>query len=160
ATGGLEASDFNAKTGTFFLAIPKLANVPGALGGVAEIDPTNGNVIRVIDLKAIGACSNCSPTGLAAAANGQIFIGDGTVGGSGSIIFDPATNTFKVLAALNGVDQVWYDPTTNRWFAAAGNAVPPILGIVDAATDSIFQTLNTTPGDHSVAVDPISKKIF
>jgi hypothetical protein len=162
ATGGLEASDFNAKTGTFFLAVPQLAAVPGALGGVAEINPTNGNVIRVIDLKAIGACSNCSPTGLAAAANGQIFIGDGNVGGSGSIIFDPTTNTVvKVFPGLNGVDQVWYDPTTNRWFAAAGNAAGgPILGIIDAATDSIFQILNTTPGDHSVSVDPISKEIF
>ena len=130
------------------------------MGGVAEINPTTGAVIRVIDLKALGACSNCSPTGLAAAANGQILIGDGNVGGSGSIIFDPTTNTFKVLPTLNGVDQVWWDPTTNRWFAAAGNAVPPILGIVDAATDTIFQILNTTPGDHSVAVDPISKEIF
>jgi hypothetical protein len=161
ATGGLEASDFNPVTKTFFLAIPKLAAIPGALGGVAEINPTTGAVIRVIDLKAIGACSNCSPTGLAAAANGQILIGDGTVGGSGSIIFDPTTN--KVVATfpgLNGVDQVWWDPTTGRWFLAAGNHVPPILGIVDSLTDSIFQILNTTPGDHSVAVDPISKEIF
>jgi hypothetical protein len=169
ATGGLEASDFNPVTKTFFLAIPQLAGIPGAAGGVAEINPTTGAVIRVIDLKAIGACSNCSPTGVAAAANGQILIGDGNsaaMGGSGSIIFDPTTNTFKVLPNINGVDQVWYDPTTNRWFLAAGNHTTggpitgPILAIVDAATDTIFQTIATTPGDHSVAVDPISKEIF
>jgi len=175
ATGGLEASDFNAKTGTFFLAVPTLAAVPGAKGGVAEINPTTGAVIRVIDLQAqlfngASACGNCSPTGLAAAKNGQILIGDGNaagMGGTGSIIFDPTTN--KVVATfpnINGVDQVWYDPTTDRWFLAAGNHTTggpisgAILAIVDAATDSIFQILPTTPGDHSVSVDPISKKIF
>jgi hypothetical protein len=171
ATSGLEASDFNTKTGTFFLAIPTMA--PSAAnnfkpaGGVAEINAATGAVIRVIDLVAIGACTTCSPTGLAAAKNGQILIGDGTVGGSGSIIFDPTTN--KVVATfpnINGVDQVWYDPTTDRWFLAAGNHTTggpisgPILAIVDAATDSIFQLLATTPGDHSVSVDPISKEIF
>jgi hypothetical protein len=59
---------------------------------------------------------------------------------------------------------VWYDPTTNRWFLAAGNNPAsnggPELAIIDAASDTIFQILKTTPGDHSVAVDPISGEVF
>jgi hypothetical protein len=42
----------------------------------------------------------------------------------------------------------------------ASGAAAPILAIVDAATDKVLQIITTTPGDHSVAVDPISKEIF
>ena len=172
--GGLEASDFNPVTKTFFLAVPQINNGAGPQGGVAEIDPKSGLVTRVIDLKAIGACpSGCSPTGLSAAKNGQILIGDGNSnpGTAGAMIIDPTgVGPAKVIATfpnINGIDQVWYDPTTNKWFLAAGNnsrEVPgrnqPELVIIDAATDLITQIIKTTPGDHSVSVDPITGEIF
>ena len=172
ATGGLEASDFNPVTKTFFLAIPQLAAIPGAKGGVAQIDPATGAIIPingqpVLNLQTLGAgvCGNCSPTGLAAAKNGQMLIGDGNTGpGSGAIIIDSTGKLVATFPGIQGIDQVWYDPTTNRWFLAAGNNPAsnggPELAIIDAATDTIFQILQTTPGDHSVAVDPISGKIF
>jgi hypothetical protein len=170
--GGLEASDFNPVTKTFFLAVPQLAAIPGAKGGVAQIDPATGAIINingqpVLNLQTLGAgvCGNCSPTGLAAAKNGQMLIGDGNTGpGSGAIIIDSNGKLVATFPGIQGVDQVWYDPTTNRWFLAAGNNPAsnggPELAIIDAATDSIFQILQTTPGDHSVAVDPITKEIF
>jgi hypothetical protein len=166
ATGGLEASDFNPVTKTFFLAVPQLAAIPGAKGGVAEIDPVTGAVIRVINLQQVlngqPTCGNWSPTGLAAAANGQMLIGDGNTGaGSGAIILDSTGKVIATFPGINGIDQVWYDPTTNRWFlAASNNSSGPILAIIDAATDMILQIIATTPGDHSVTVDPISKEIF
>jgi PEP-CTERM motif len=173
-TGGLEASDFNPVTKTFFISIPQLANIPGAKGGVAQIDPATGAILNingqpVLNLQTLGAgvCGNCSPTGLAAAKNGQMLIGDGNTGpGSGAIIIDSTGKLVATFPGIQGIDQVWYDPTTNRWFLAAGNNLDsngkpaPELAIIDAATDSIFQILPTTPGDHSVAVDPISKEIF
>jgi hypothetical protein len=172
ATGGLEASDFNPVTKTFFLAVPQLAAIPGAKGGVAQIDPATGAIIPingqpVLNLQTLGAgvCGNCSPTGLAAAKNGQMLIGDGNTGaGSGAIIIDATGKLVATFPSIQGIDQVWYDPTTNRWFLAAGNNPAsnggPELAIIDAATDTIFQILKTTPGDHSVAVDPISKEVF
>jgi len=172
AGGGLEASDFNPVTKTFFLAVPQINGGAGPQGGVAEINPSTGAVMRVIDLKAIGACNACSPTGLAAAKNGQILIGDGnsTPGTAGAMIIDPTGATVKVIATfpnVNGIDQVWYDPTTNKWFLAAGNnnlnspgGNMPELVIIDAATDMITQIIKTTPGDHSVSVDPLTGEIF
>ena len=80
-TGGLEASDFNPVTKTFFLAVPQLVGIPGAKGGVAQINPVTGAILH-INLQHVlnvqtNLCGNCSPTGLAAAANGQMLIGDG-----------------------------------------------------------------------------------
>jgi hypothetical protein len=172
AGGGLEASDFNPVTKTFFISIPQLANIPGAKGGVAQIDPATGAILNingqpVLNLQTLGAgvCGNCSPTGLAAAKNGQMLIGDGNTGpGSGAIIIDSTGKLVATFPGIQGIDEVWYDPTTNRWFLAAGNNPAsnggPELAIIDAATDSIFQILKTTPGDHSVAVDPISGEVF
>jgi PEP-CTERM motif len=175
-TGGLEASDFNPVTKTFFISVPQINNGAGPQGGVAEINPTTGAVMRVIDLAAIGACSGaagCSPSGLAAAKNGQILIGDANSGPgtAGAMIIDPTgVGPAKVIATfpnINGIDEVWYDPTTNKWFLAAGNnnlnspgGNKPELVIIDAATDMITQIIQTTPGDHSVSVDPISGEIF
>jgi hypothetical protein len=161
-------------TKTFFLAVPQINNGNGPQGGVAEINPKTGAVIRVIDLAAIGACSGaagCSPSGLAAAKNGQILIGDANSGPgtAGAMIIDPTGATVKVIATfpnVNGIDQVWYDPTTNKWFLAASNnglngaGNKPELVIIDAATDLITQMITTSPGDHSVSVDPLTGEIF
>jgi hypothetical protein len=173
----LEASDFNPVTKTFFVAVPQINNGAGPQGGVAEIDPKSGLVTRVIDLAALAGTScagsvGCMPSGLAAAKNGQILIGDSNskTGTAGAMIIDPTgVGPAKVIATfpnVNGIDQVWYDPTTNKWFLAAGNngllgaGNKPELVIIDAATDMITQIIPTTPGDHSVSVDPLTGEIF
>jgi hypothetical protein len=163
ASNGIEASDYSAKTGKFYLAIPTLG-ATGTSGGVAEIDPVTGKVLRVFDLGALGA-ANYSPTGLTVAANGQILIGNGNTGQT--IVIDPTGGpggTVKLVASfsqVSGEDQVWYDPTTGRWFLAArNNPGGPVLGIIDSNTDTLLQLINTTFNDHSVSVDPISGKVF
>ena len=51
-----------------------------------------------------------------------MLIGDGNTGaGSGAIIIDLTGKVVATFPGIQGIDQVWYDPTTNRWFLAAGN---------------------------------------
>jgi hypothetical protein len=158
--GGVEASTYNAKTGTFFVAIPALQ---GGQGGIAEIDPKTGIVLRVIDLSQLGVAS-ISPTGIAAAANGQIMVGDGNNNGQ-SIIIDPTgagpAKIITTFQSITGVDQVWFDPTTGRWFLAAGtNPLGRAIAVVDSLTDTVLQNIPTVGNAHSVSVDPISGKVF
>src|SRR5258705_1768287 len=153
ATDGMEASDYSSKTGKFYVAIPSIGG--DSSGGIAEIDPKTGLVTRVISLAALGI-SSYSPTGLAIAKNGQILLGNGNATGV-TVILDPTTGSIVKTLSITGADQVWFDPTTGRWFIAARfNPGGPVLGIVDSNTDLLLQLLQTTPGDHSVAVDPIS----
>jgi hypothetical protein len=83
-----------------------------------------------------------------------------------TIVIDPtgASGNVKVVAAfsqVSGEDQVWFDPTTGRWFLAARtNPGGPVLGVIDSNTDTFLQNIATTAGDHSVAVDPISGQVF
>jgi hypothetical protein len=155
---GMEASDYSSKTGKFYLALPSINGDKS--GGVAEIDPKTGTVLRVISLAALGITSY-SPTGLAISKNGQILIGNGNSTGA-TVVLDPtATLIVASFTKVTGEDQVWYDPTTDRWFLAARNDPKgPLLGIIDANTDTWLQNLMTTFNDHSVAVDPVSGKVF
>jgi hypothetical protein len=161
-SGGIEASDYNPKTGKFYLAIPQIGNSATNPGGVAEIDPATGKVLRVLDLSTVPGITSYSPTGLAVAANGQILLGSGNPGQT--VIIDPTGATMTVVASfsqVSGEDQVWYDPTTGRWFLAARNSPGgPVLGIIDSNTDTLLQLVKTTFNDHSVAVDPISGEVF
>ena len=156
-TDGMEQSAYNPKTGTFFVSIPSLGGDKS--GGVAEIS-TSGVVLRTISLFSLGV-TNYSPSGLAIAANGQMLVGNGN-GGSTTIVLDPA-GAGSVVASFNvsGEDEVWYDPTTGRWFLSARmNTGGPVLGIIDSNTDLLLQLVATDLSAHSVAVDPISGEVF
>jgi hypothetical protein len=158
---GIVASTYNPVTKTFFLAIPQIGS--SGPGGLAEIDPATGNVVRVINFANFGLTA-VSPSGIAAATNGQIMVGAGVAPGQSLIIDPTGAGPAKLVAALPqiaGVDEVWFDPTTGRWFLAArGNSAGPILGIVDSLTDTIVQTITTNITAHSVSVDPVSGEIF
>jgi hypothetical protein len=129
-------------------------------GGVAEIS-TSGVVLRVISLASLGI-SSYSPTGLAIAANGQMLIGNGNATG-GTVILDPtaASPLVTIIPGISGADEVWYDPTTGRWFISArSDSTGPVLAVVSSATDLIEQVIPTDLSAHSVAVDPISGEVF
>ena len=142
------------------MSIPSLNG--NTSGGLAEIT-TSGVVLRVISLASLGV-TNYSPSGLAIAANGQMLIGNGN-GGSTTIVLNPGYGGAmpSVVASFNvsGEDEVWYDPTTGRWFLSArNNTGGPVLGIIDASTDLLLQLVATDLSAHSVAVDPISGEVF
>lgn len=164
ATGGLEQSVWDPSNGgRFFISIPEL-NGSGP-GGVAMINPLTGNVTKVYDLSvlSVGSITACSPTGLALGTGGKLMVGCGVA--SQSILLDPNANggngSIKIFSQVSGEDMVWFDPTTNRYFLAARlNPGGPVLGVIDGLTETFLQNVPTTPGDHSVAADPVSGEVF
>src|SRR6266849_1988177 len=164
ATNGIEQAVWDpSHGGRFFVSIPEL-NGSGP-GGVAMIDPLTGNVTKVYDLgsASLGGFTTCSPAGLALGTGGKLMIGCGVA--SQSILLDPNANggngSTKAFSQVSGEDMVWFDPTTNRYFLAARlNPGGAVLGIIDGLTETFLQNIRTTPGDHSVAVDPVSGEVF
>ena len=164
ATNGIEQAVWDpSHGGRFFISIPQLNG--GGPGGVAMIDPLTGNVTKVYDFATLsgGAVTACSPAGLALGTGGKLMVGCGVA--SQSILLDPNANggngSTKAFPQVSGEDMVWFDPTTNRYFLAARlNPGGPVLGIIDGLTETFLQNVRTTPGDHSVAVDPVSGEVF
>jgi len=175
---GVEAPIYNTATKTFFIAIPNLTsdaagNGTGG-GGVLEIDPASGNILRTFDFDTLGAPTACNPNGIAQGANGVIGVAcgsPGTLANRGLTLFlDPAANNgagkLTVSTAVTGADQIAYDSSRNLFFEAARFALPsgladlsPQLGIFDGLGNFV-QSLGITFNDHSVAVDPISGEVL
>jgi hypothetical protein len=162
--GGMEQPAWDPKTGTFFVSIPALAGTNNP-GGVSEIS-TSGTVLRTINFGTLGITS-CAPTGLAVGASGNLMVGCGNVGAA-AILLDPtgSGSIVKTFAGLGGTDEVWYDPTTDKFYDTGNNGTDDAR-FFDVVTDDtlggiIAQTVDlpVTTSAHSITVDPLNGDVF
>ena len=135
---------------------------PGCNPGGVSVIKADGTVEKTFNLADFGITA-CSPAGLAVWKGSQLLIGCGVA--SQTLLLDPTGNsgkgTIKTIAGVSGEDMVWFDPATNRFFVAARlNPGGPVLGIIDGLTGTLLQNVPTSPGAHSVAVDPVSGEVF
>ncbi len=168
ATNGIEQAVWDPGTQRFYLSIPEIGCTggpgkgPGCNPGGVAVIKADGTVEKTFDLAAFGI-SACSPAGLAVGKASLLLVGCGVA--SQTILLDPTANSgsgsIKTISQVSGEDMVWFDPTTNRFFVAARlDPSGPVLGIIDAATGTWLQNVRTSPGAHSVAVDPVSGEVF
>ena len=65
------------------------------------------------------------------------------------------------ITQVGGADEVWFNEGDNRFYVAArDNPGGPVLGVIDAATNSWIQNVPTAPNAHSVAADRKNNHIF
>ena len=160
AVAGVDQPAYNPVTKTFFVSVPQIGS--SGPGGITEFDAT-GKILHTFDFGGFPGVGGCAPAGLAAGSGGRLAVG--CSGTTGSIILDPTANggagTVKVIPQVTGSDEVAFDPTNNLYFLAArNNPGGPVLGVIDGITDTWVENIPTTPGDHSVAVDPITHEVF
>ena len=88
-----------------------------------------------------------------------------------TLVVDVTTGkTVETIDGIGGADQVAYNPTLNYYYVAAyqyqvngsaTGAADPKVGIIDAATGTLLQTLKTDNiTAHAVAVDPKTNKMM
>jgi hypothetical protein len=78
-------------------------------------------------------------------------------------IVDRASGAIRATVPFGGVDQVNYDPASNRYFlparhfvkggTAAASGFDPQMGVVDGTTRQLLFTVPVGAGAHSVAID-------
>src|SRR5207244_2487594 len=80
-----------------------------------------------------------------------------------------ATGSTTLSPQVVDSDEVWYNPGDNRYYLAAntwtttgltGAPLNPVLGIIDAGTNTFVANESTAIGAHSVAVDPANHAAF
>jgi len=186
ATNGAEQPLWNRETGKFYISIPQIgANF--ADGGVARISPTAAVVDTVFPVKF------CQPAGLTLGPRQDLLLGCGaafdTAGNAWSttdpntaapisVIMDAWNGSIdKMVTGVTGSDEVWFNSGDGRYYLAARNqpggpgAVTPVLGIIDARSQTLVQvvpTINTagkafvfpSGSAHSVAVNPNNNHAF
>jgi DNA-binding beta-propeller fold protein YncE len=160
ATNGVEQSQYVAQTGLFYISIPAWKGDRN-MGGVGVIDPKTMKLLRM------SMFEGCSPSGLSQGPGTHLLVGCGA--GSAASKMDPATviwdfkteKVVKVVKDVGGMDEVWYDSSTNRYYTASGNnGSGPVLGVIDAKTNSWIENVPTAVGAHSVAADSKAKVVL
>jgi len=157
--GGMEQPAWNSTTGTFFVSIPALDG-PNNPGGVSEIN-TAGKVVRTIDFATLGI-SSCSPTGLAVGGGGNMMVGCGNVG-TQAVLLKPNGTLITTVPGLGGTDELWYDPTTKKFYVTGNNGTNTTRFFDEVSEDgTILQTVNlpATTSAHSITVDPFNGLVF
>jgi hypothetical protein len=147
---------------SFWISVPQFA--AGDPGGVAQIS-TAGQVLKTTNFGASGI-SSCSPAGLAVAGNGNMLAGCGNAG-TQAVLLDKNGNFLKSVGAgtLGGTDEIWYDPTTDKFYVTGGpgGSTPGtrFFDVVDA-NGNVLQTVNvpTTTSAHSITVDPFNGDVW
>ena len=160
ATNGIEQPQYVAQTGLFYASLPAWKDDRN-MGGVAIFDPKNFRMLRVSTIE------GCSPTGLAQGPGTHMLVGCGAGGGNSTmppatVIWDFKTEkVVKVVKEVGGMDEVWFDSgTMNYYTASGGNKSGPVLGVIDAKTDTWIENVPTAVGAHSVAADSKAKLVF
>jgi hypothetical protein len=158
----MEQPAWNSTTGSFFVSIPQLAGTNNP-GGVSEIS-TAGQVVRTIDFGTMGI-SSCSPTGLAVGGGGRMLVGCGNVGAA-AILLNSSGQIIKTFPGIGGTDEIWYDPTTKKFYVTGNNGTNTsrFFSIIsdDPSGGSVLQTvmLPATTSAHSITVDPLTGDVF
>ena len=181
ATNGAEQPVWDKATGKFYISIPQIGANP-ANGAVARISPSAGAVDAVFPVQF------CQPAGLALGPKQDLLLGC-------SVVFDTAGNVWsatgtttaapisvimdagngsidKMVTGVSGSDEVWFNAGDGNYYLAARNQPGgPVLGVIDAKSQTLVQivpTINTAGNafvfpagtSHSVAVNPNNNHVF
>ena len=173
ATNGIEASEYDSATHMFYVNIPTTTTNAG--GEVDVINPTSMTIVKVFPITSI-----CTPAGLAFGPNRNMAIACEGVSNAAGTTPPPANaetlimnmDTGAIVATITqvgGADEMAYNPGDNRYYEAArdmtttgapGGPADPVLGVIDAGSNTWISNAPTATNAHSVGVDPVNNQIF
>jgi len=163
AGGGMEQSAWNPNTSSWWVSVPSFNGTDA--GGLSQFS-LNGTFMSSINFSSMGIGA-CSASGLALGANGNLMVGCNT-GSAQAVVVNPKTGKIvTTLPQISNTDELWYDPTSNRFFVTGTNAAGDrVIDVFDGTNYALLQSIDLTAqgfgtgNAHSVAVDPLNGEIF
>ena len=153
---GVEQSVYSLKTGLFYLNLTQVGTDPNN-GAVSAIDPRQVAEVGRVPV------TGCNGAGLALAPGQKLVIGCSLTNNS-QIISARDGTLLAEFPQVSGSDEIWYNPGDGRVYLAARNnpasAGGPVLGVIDALTNTFVANIPTEASAHSVAVDRFTGDIF
>ncbi len=159
ATDGAEQPAYNPADHLFYLSIPELGK-DARKGGVAVIDPKTATLVKMLPV------DGCRPSGLAFGPDGNFLLGcaaDGKTMPAITVIMNARTGgVVAIIPGLGGSDEVNYNSKNNQYYTASrDNPGGPALGVIDAASNSLVQTVAITGGTpHSVTSSEATGHVY
>ncbi|MEM5383718.1 hypothetical protein VSR68_08950 [Paraburkholderia phymatum] len=168
-SSGLEACTYDPASKNFLINNDGTAANPDGQLDVITASSVTSNAPIVSKSFPLG---KCGPSGIALGPNSDVLIGCDPSAGDPLITLILDRNTGAQFASIpfGGVDQVTYDPASNRYFlparhyvtsgTAASSGFSPQMGVIDGATRKLLFTVAVGTGAHSVAVDSSLGQVY
>jgi DNA-binding beta-propeller fold protein YncE len=163
ASDGIDQPLYVPETGMFYASVPIWKEEKNH-GGLAVFDPKTLKMTKLIPI------DDCVPQGLAQGPGTNVIVGCSagskartpTVPTPATVIIDVATEkVVKVIHELGGQDEVWYNPTLHQYYTASRDLPSgPVLGVINADTNTFVESIATGENAHSVAADSKNGAIF
>jgi hypothetical protein len=170
APAGLGGMVWNTNTGHLLQTNGNSIGITN-IGSIDEIDPrltdtTCGGVSCGPVVVNSFVVPNCMPTSIVQGPGNNFLVGcadhDGEAFPPNEYVIDGTSGA--ILATINnvgGVDETWYNPTDNRYYLAARDMPNgPVMGVIDAKTNTWLENVSTGANSHSIAVDPSTNHAF
>lgn len=161
-SSGLEACAYDPVSKSFLINNDGTsANPAGELDVVTASSAATGDPV----VSKSFPLGECGPTGIVLGPNNDVLIGCDPPAGHSliTVIMDRTSGAIHATVPFGGVDQVNYDPTSNRYFlparhfvkggTAAASGFDPQMGVVDGTTRQLLFMIPVGTGAHSVAID-------
>jgi hypothetical protein len=172
-SAGLEACVYDPSTKNFFINNDgTTANPAGELDTITAASVVAGSPA----IAQVFPEGNCGPTGIDLGPNHQLVVGCDAPAGDPQItlIMNTSGAIVKTITGVGGTDEVAYDSSSNRYYTASRNwtangisqtglstaAFVPVLGVIDASTNTWIENVPTGKGSHSVAADASTGHVF
>jgi DNA-binding beta-propeller fold protein YncE len=159
ATDGAEQPQYNPNDGMFYMSIPEL-DKDAKKGAIAVIDPNTAKLVKMLQV------DNCHPAGLAFGPNDNFVLGCGADGKDmpavTTIMNAKTGQVVAVVAGVGAADMVDYNAKNGQYYTASrNNPGGPVLGVIDAKTNTLVQAIPLTGGNpHSVASSEATGKVY
>jgi len=161
---GIGGSTYNPNTGHFLVANSN-ATPDLTVGTIDEIDPGIGTTHGPIVVNSF-IMPSCMPSGIVQGPGNNFLVGcadhDGIAFPPNEYVIDGTSG--KILATITnvgGVDETWYNAGDNRYYLAARDMPNgPVMGVIDARTNTWLVNVTTGSNSHSIAVDPFTNHVF
>jgi hypothetical protein len=164
APAGLGAMAWNPNTGHLLVTNPNSIAITN-IGSVDEIDPRLGNPNGPIVVNSY-LTPNCMGTSMVQGPGDNFLVGCGDHDGEAFppneyIINGTTGQIITEITNVGGVDEIWYNPGDNRYYTASRDMPNgPVLGVIDAGTNTWLVNVPTNTNSHSVAVDSTNNHVF
>jgi hypothetical protein len=171
----------NNPSGCNYGQLPTPAN-PGPItcdGGVLVVDPkqitqpfTTLGAFDTTKKTGVIALHACGPNGSTVGPNENILLGctpQNNPSNNITLVLNAVSRTQTPIANITGSDEVWFNEGDNRYYTGSsrdcglaagcphGGAV---LGVIDAATNTLIEKIPQSSNSHSVAADAKHNFIF
>jgi len=164
ALAGLGGMVWNSNTGHLLQSNGNSIGITN-IGSVDEIDPRLGNPNGPVVINSF-VTPNCMPTSVVQGPGNNFLVGcadhDGEAFPPNMYVIDGSTGKILVeITQVGGVDETWYNPGDNKYYLAARDMPNgPVMGVIDAATNTWLENVTTNSNSHSIAVDSSNNHAF